>query len=100
MFGICTRFTREDVEFLVSADANRASNDDIIFFFLHFLHLAITDRVQDTDDTDDYVVGEIDEYELDYTSSSEDLFSNGSSSGTDVIKFEKKKNNFQRSKNK
>lgn len=58
---------------------------------LLILRLVITDRCQDTDDTDvdEYVLGEIDEYELDYTSSSEDLFSNGTSSGTDVMNQKK-----------
>lgn len=75
---------RDDVEFFISAE--RWNN---IFFFVFFLRLAITDSCRDTDDTDEYVLGEIDEYELDYTSASEDLFSNGSSSGTDVINKKK-----------
>lgn len=70
--------------------------NDEITFFLVFLRLAITDHCQDTDDTDEYVLSEIDEYELDYTSASEDLFSSGSSSGTDVIILKKKRFYFRK----
>lgn len=87
----------------VSRDHTRNSFGVSWFAFAHpslidlylFLRLVITDRCQDTDDTDEYVLGEIDEYELDYTSSSEDLFSNGTSSGTDVMKPKNKKTKFR-----
>lgn len=61
----------------------------IVVDFFIFMRFVLIDLCQDTDDTEgEYVLGGIDEYELDYTSSSEDMFSNDSSSG-EVMKNRK-----------
>lgn len=64
------------------------NRDELIFSFI-FCRV-ITESCRDTDDTDEFIMEEIEEFELAYTSSSEDLYTSGSSSGTDVMQKKKK----------